>query len=68
MRGHLPCSYLWSRSSLRRNPGWNALARLTEWRPVDGVLKLGPEMLVPLARLARRGEAIRIGAVRNRPM
>jgi hypothetical protein len=40
---------------------------LTELRAVYGVLKLGLEVLVPLARLAHRGEAIRIGAVRNRP-
>jgi len=61
-----PRTYLWSLSALLRDRGWNALARLTEWRPVYGVLKLGLEVLVPLARLARRGEAIRIGAVRNR--
>ena len=40
---------------------------MTESRPVYGVLKLGLEVLLPLARLARRGEAIRVGAVRNRP-
>ena len=34
---------------------------------VYGVLKLGLEVLLPLVRLARRGEAIRVGAVRNRP-
>ena len=45
----------------------HTLAKLTESRPVYGVLKLGLEVLVPLARLARRGEAIRVGAVRNRP-
>ena len=62
-----PRTYLWSLSALLRDRGWDALARLTEWRPVYGVLKLGLEVLVPLARLARRGEAIRIGAVRKRP-
>jgi SAM-dependent methyltransferase len=62
-----PRTYLWSLSALLRDRGWNALARLTELRPVYGVLKLGLEVLVPLARLARSGEAIRIGAVRNRP-
>jgi SAM-dependent methyltransferase len=62
-----PRTYLWSLSALLRDRGWNALARLTELRAVYGVLKLGLEVLVPLARLARRGEAIRIGAVRNRP-
>ncbi len=45
----------------------HTLAKLTESRPVYGVLKLGLEVLLPLARLARRGEAIRVGAVRNRP-
>jgi hypothetical protein len=40
---------------------------LTESRPVYGALKLGLEVLLPLARLARRGEAIRVGSVRNRP-
>ena len=35
-------------------------------RPVYGVLKLGLELLVPLARMARRGESVRIGAVRSR--
>jgi len=62
-----PRTYLWSLSALLRDRGWNALARLTELRAVYGVLKLGLEVLIPLARLARRGEAIRIGAVRNRP-
>jgi SAM-dependent methyltransferase len=62
-----PRTYLWSLSALLRDRGWNALADFTEWRPVYGVLKLGLELLVPLARVARRGEAIRIGAVWNRP-
>jgi len=62
-----PRSYLWSLSALLRDRGWNVLAKLTESRPVYGVLKLGLEVSVPLARLARRGEAIRVGAVRNRP-
>ena len=62
-----PRSYLWSLSAFLRDRGWDALARLTETRLVYGVLKLGLEVSLPLARLARRGEAIRIGAVRNRP-
>lgn len=62
-----PRTYLWSLSALLRDRGWNALADFTEWRPVYGVLKLGLELLVPLARVARRGEAIRIGAVWHRP-
>ena len=62
-----PRSYLWSLSALLRDRGWNTLAKLTESRPIYGALKLGLEALLPLARLARRGEAIRVGAVRNRP-
>jgi SAM-dependent methyltransferase len=62
-----PRTYLWSLSALLRDRGWDAVARFTEKRPVYGALKLGLELLVPLARLARRGEAIRIGAVRSRP-
>jgi len=62
-----PRTYLWSLSAWLSDRGWSALARATERRVVYGVLKLGLELLVPLARGARRGEAIRIGAVRNRP-
>jgi len=62
-----PRTYLWSLSALLRDRGWDGVAKLTEKRPVYGALKLGLELLVPLARLARRGEAIRIGAVRSRP-
>ncbi len=61
-----PRTYLWSLSARLRDREWGALAKCTELRPVYGVLKLGLEMLVPLARCARRGESIRIGAVRNR--
>jgi SAM-dependent methyltransferase len=60
-----PRSYLWSLSALLRDHGWNAAAMLSESRPAYGVLKLGLEALLPLARLARRGEAIRVGVVRN---
>ncbi|MGH6691720.1 MAG: class I SAM-dependent methyltransferase, partial [Gammaproteobacteria bacterium] len=62
-----PRTYLWSLSALLRDRGSSGLANLAERRPVYGALKLGLELLVPLARLARSGEAIRIGAVRNRP-
>jgi len=62
-----PRTYLWSLSALLRDRGWNRLAGLGESRAVYGVLKLGLEVLLPLVRLARRGEAIRVGAVRNRP-
>jgi len=61
-----PRSYLWSLSALLRDRGWNRLAKLTESRPVYGVLKLGLEVSLPLVRLARRGEAIRVGVVRDR--
>jgi len=62
-----PRSYLWSLSALLRDRGWNTLAKVAESRPIYGALKLGLEASLPLARLARRGEAIRVGAVRNRP-
>jgi len=62
-----PRTYLWSLSALLRDRGWERLARSSEWRPVYGVLKLGLEVLLPLVRLARRGEAVRVGAVRDRP-
>ena len=61
-----PRTYLWSLSAWLSDRGWSALARATELRPVYGALKLGLEVVVPLVRRARRGEAIRIGAVRNR--
>jgi len=61
-----PRTYLWSLSAWLSDRGWSALARATELRPVYGALKLGLEMVVPLVRRARRGEAIRIGAVRSR--
>ena len=57
---------LWSLSALLRDRGWNRLAKLTESRPVYGVLKLGLEVSLPLVRRARRGEAIRVGVVRDR--
>ena len=63
-----PRSYLWSLSALMRDRGWPALTHLSESRLIYGVLKLGLEVLLPLARLARRGEAIRVGVVGSRPM
>jgi SAM-dependent methyltransferase len=62
-----PRTYLWSLSALLRDRGWDRLAGLSEWRPLYGVLKLGLEVLLPLVRLGRRGEAVRVGAVRDRP-
>ena len=61
-----PRSYLWSLSAFLRDRGWDALARLTETRLVYGVLKLGLEVSLR-SRAWRVEEAIRIGAVRNRP-
>jgi hypothetical protein len=43
------------------------LTNEVELEPSFVALKLGLEVLVPLARVARRGEAVRIGAVRDRP-
>ena len=54
-------------SAARRRAVRYALAKVIESRPIYGALKLGLEASLPLARLARRGEAIRVGAVRNRP-
>src|SRR5262249_39275935 len=62
-----PRTYLWSLSAWLRDRGWTGAAKFTGLRPVYGVLKLGLELLMPLARMARCGESIRIGAVRNRP-
>ena len=62
-----PRTYLWSLSAWLRDRGHERLATLAERRPVYGVLKLGLEIVMPLVRLARHGEAIRIGAVPNRP-
>lgn len=58
-----PRYYLWSLRHWLGDRGWPGLARLTEWRPVYGVLKLFLELTLPLARAARRGEVIRIGVV-----
>jgi 2-polyprenyl-3-methyl-5-hydroxy-6-metoxy-1,4-benzoquinol methylase len=62
-----PRTYLWSLSAWLRDRGWDGLARFSERRAVYGVLKLGLEVVMPLVRVARRGESIRIGAVRNHP-
>ena len=59
-----PRYYLWSLGLWLRDRGAPALARACEWRPLYGVLKLGLELTLPLARWARRGEVIRIGIER----
>jgi len=59
--GAKPRYYLWSLGFWLRDRGWPALARLAELRPVYGVIKLFLEMTLPLVRLAKRGEVIRVG-------
>mgnify|MGYP001619713325 CR=1 FL=1 len=59
--GAKPRYYLWSLGFCLRDRGSAALARFIESRPIYGVLKLFLEVTLPLARLARRGEVIRIG-------
>jgi SAM-dependent methyltransferase len=59
-----PRYYLWSLGFWLRDRGVPRLARVAEWRPVYGALKLGLELTLPLARWARRGEVIRIGIER----
>ena len=60
-----PRYYLWSLSNFLRDHGSQTLARLVEWRPAYGALKLVLELALPLASRAGRGEVIRIGAVRD---
>jgi len=60
-----PRYYLWSLSNFLRDQGSETLAKLTEWRPAYGVLKLVLELTLPLVRWAGRGEVIRIGAIRD---
>jgi SAM-dependent methyltransferase len=59
--GAKPRYYLWSLRFCLHDRGWPGLARFIESRPIYGVLKLFLEVTLPLARLARRGEVIRIG-------
>jgi len=59
--GAKPRYYLWSLGFWLRDRGWQNLAGLAEMRPVYGVLKLFLELTLPLARLAGRGEVIRVG-------
>jgi SAM-dependent methyltransferase len=56
-----PRHYLWSLRIWLRDRGAERLARLTEWRPAYGALKLGLELALPLVARAGRGEAIRVG-------
>ena len=59
--GAKPRYYLWSLSIWLREHGWPRVARSAECRPVRGALKLFLEVTLPLARLAGRGEVIRVG-------
>lgn len=58
-----PRYYLWSLSNALRDHGDQTLARIAEFRPVYGVLKLLLELTLPFVCLARRGEVVRIGVV-----
>jgi SAM-dependent methyltransferase len=62
-----PRYYLWSLGLWLRDHGCPGLARVAEWRPVYGVLKLILEVTLPLARWAGRGEVIRVGVERRAP-
>jgi SAM-dependent methyltransferase len=56
-----PRYYLWSLGFWLRDRGLGSLARLPEWRPVYGGLKLLLEISLPLARWVGRGEVVRVG-------
>jgi SAM-dependent methyltransferase len=62
-----PRYYLWSLGFWLRDRGCERLARAAEWRPMYGALKLSLELLLPLVRLAGRGEVIRVGVVPATP-
>lgn len=57
-----PRYYLWSWSNLLRDHGLDRLARVSEFRPVYGLLKLVLEVTLPLVSRVGRGEVIRISA------
>ncbi|HWO05789.1 MAG TPA: hypothetical protein VNQ54_13395, partial [Methylomirabilota bacterium] len=59
-----PRYYLWSLGYWLRDHRASWLARVAEWRPVYGALKLALELTLPLARWTRRGEVIRVGIER----
>ncbi|HZP39704.1 MAG TPA: class I SAM-dependent methyltransferase [Methylomirabilota bacterium] len=56
-----PRYYQWSLEHWLQDHRAPGLARACRWRPLYGVMKLGLELLLPLARWARRGEVIRVG-------
>ena len=59
--GAKPRYFLWSLSIWLRDRGCSGLSRFAERRLVKGALKLVLEVMLPLARRARRGEVIRVG-------
>ena len=59
-----PRHYLWSLRIWLRDRGPERLARLTEWRPVYGALKLLLELVLPAVSWAGRGEIVRVSVVR----
>ena len=59
--GAKPRYYLWSLAAWLRDHGRTRLASDTERRLVYGLLKIFLEVTLPLVRLARRGEVIRVG-------
>jgi SAM-dependent methyltransferase len=56
-----PRHYLWSLRLWLRDHRRERLARVTEWRPAYGVIKLALELALPVVAGTGRGEAIRIG-------
>lgn len=58
-----PRYYLWSLGHWLRDRRRDRLARVCEWRPVYGVLKLLLEVTLPVVCWARLGEVIRVGVV-----
>jgi SAM-dependent methyltransferase len=62
-----PRYYLWSLGFWLRDRGLAGPARVAEWRPVYGALKLFLELTLPVARWVGRGEVIRVGVERAAP-
>jgi SAM-dependent methyltransferase len=56
-----PRYYLWSLGIWLRDRRLGGLARLAAWRPIYGVLKLGLEVTLPVARSLGLGEVVRVG-------
>ncbi len=56
-----PRYYLWSLGFWLRDRGLAGPARVAEWRPVYGVVKLFLEVMLPAARWIGLGEVVRVG-------